>query len=101
MRVTPRRWHNESWICSMRGHVLPAAAAAELRADGRDASLRYDVGDGTRFSRCVRCDLWSRAPTPAPGAAAYANVPPLAELDLPRRGEALEEAIVVRLIAIE
>ena len=94
MRITPRRWHNESWICSIRGHVLPAATAATLRDDGSDAALGFDVGDGTRYSRCLRCDLWSLAPIPSPDEVAYLTVPPWRELDLPRRGEALEEAIL-------
>ena len=26
-RLIPRRWHAETWVCSMRGHCTPAAYA--------------------------------------------------------------------------
>jgi uncharacterized membrane protein (DUF2068 family) len=97
--VVPRRWHNETWICSIRGHVVPAAGARRLRPD--DAAMGADQPDGTRLSRCLRCDLWLRAPRPTGDDAAYEVVPPLGELDLPRRGKPLEDAILLRLIAID
>ena len=62
MRLVPRRWHNETWICSIRGHVAPALGAAVLRAE--DASMGTELDDGTRVSRCLRCDLWMRTPPP-------------------------------------
>jgi uncharacterized membrane protein (DUF2068 family) len=99
MRLVPRRWHNETWICSIRGHFAPAARAARLREE--DAPLGRDAGDGTRFVRCLRCDLWSRAPVPEPAEAAWEVIPPLEQMRLPRRGKALEDAIVIRLIALD
>src|SRR5258707_1209031 len=101
VRLLPRRWSPETWICSMRGHVIPAATAGELRDDGSDDAWGFDVGDGSRYSRCPGCDLWERRPTPSPGTADYPTVPPLDDLELPRRGRPLREAIVVRLIALE
>jgi uncharacterized membrane protein (DUF2068 family) len=105
MRLVPRRWHNETWICSIRGHVTPAAVAERLRP-GEDDALGFDVPadsprSGTRLSRCLRCDAWVERPAPRPDEAAYEVIPPLTELELPRRGKALSDAIVLRLIAIE
>jgi uncharacterized membrane protein (DUF2068 family) len=99
VRLVPRRWHNETWVCSIRGHVLPALSAERLRPT--DHALGADLADGTRVSRCLRCDLWMRSDPPAAGEAAYLVVPPLAELELPRRGKPLEDAILLRVIAIE
>lgn len=99
MRLVPKRWHNETWVCSMRGHCVPAAGAARL-GEG-DAALGTDVGDGTRFSRCLRCDLWIREPIPVGDAVRYDEIPPLGELDLPRRGKPLQDAIFMRLIALD
>ncbi len=99
MRVVPRRWSNERWICSIRGHLTPAAQAARLGPS--DTELGIDREGGRRLVRCLRCDDWVEVTVPAPGNEAFAVVPPLDELDLPRRGKSLEDAIVVRLIAIE
>ncbi len=91
MRLVPRHWHNETWICSIRGHVVPAERVARLRPE--DASIGADLPDGTRVARCLRCDLWLRVATPPEGDTTDAVVPPLDQLDLPRRGKPLEEAI--------
>jgi uncharacterized membrane protein (DUF2068 family) len=99
MRLVPRGWSNETWICSIRGHVTPAAGAARLR--DTDRALGLDAGDGHRLSRCLRCDDWVRTPVPEADAARYVVIPPLDELDLPRRGKSLDDAILLRLIAIE
>jgi uncharacterized membrane protein (DUF2068 family) len=99
MRLVPRRWSNERWICSIRGHVTPAATAARL-APG-DGHLGLDLADGRRMVRCLRCDDWVDVAVPVPGTEAYDVVPPLDQLELPRRGQSLEDAIVLRLIAIE
>jgi len=99
MRVVPRRWSNERWICSVRGHVTPAADAARLGPG--DQELGLDRPDGRRLVRCLRCDDWVEVDVPAPDDQAYEVVPPLDQLDLPRRGKSLEDAILLRLIAIE
>jgi uncharacterized membrane protein (DUF2068 family) len=98
MRVIPRRWHSETWVCSLRGHVAPAARAARLRPE--DDNLGEDLPDGTRVVRCLRCDLWLRVEPPGTGAA-YEVIPPLDQIDLPLRGKPLESRIVLRLIAVE
>jgi uncharacterized membrane protein (DUF2068 family) len=99
MRFLPRKWNTEMWVCSMRGHVMPAAHVAQLRAEDRE--LGVDVEDGRRLSRCLRCDAWIEGFPPAPGEAAYDTIPPLQELDLPRRGKPLRDAVILRLIAID
>jgi Predicted membrane protein len=76
---------------------VPVASAARVGPD--DAALGIELADGRRLGRCLRCDAWLVVPPPA--RAAFDVVPPLSELDLPRRGEPLREAIVLRLIAIE
>jgi uncharacterized membrane protein (DUF2068 family) len=98
MRVVPRTWDNETWVCSVRGHVVPAARVARLRPD--DAALGVELDDG-RLCRCLRCDLWVRTAPPAPGDVTSDVLPPVAELPKPRRGEVLEDAIITRLIACE
>lgn len=98
MRITPRRWHNETWICSLRGHVAPAARALELTDD--DRRLGHDV-DGLRYARCLRCDGWFECPIPTPEQATWTRLPPHEELALPRRGKQLQDAIVLRLVAID
>jgi uncharacterized membrane protein (DUF2068 family) len=73
------------------------ASAARVRAE--DAAIGVELADGRRLGRCLRCDAWLLVLSPAP--AMFDVVPPLTELELPRRGEQLREAIVLRLIAIE
>ena len=98
MRLTPRHWHNETWICSIRGHVVPAAGVATLRPE--DHRLGIDLDDGRRLGRCLRCDCWIESVPPASGAATAPFVAPLDELVLPRRGKQLQDAILLRLIAL-
>lgn len=90
-------WHPETFVCSRRGHVLPAAGVERLRPE--DAGVGVDLPDGRRLARCLRCDSWREVPRPA--RARTETLPPLAELAMPRRGTALEEAIVLRVIAID
>ena len=97
MRLIPRRWSAETWICSLGGHRVPVASAA--RVGPEDARLGFELGDGRRFGRCLRCDAWLLVPRPQ--RARFDVVPPVSELELPRRGEPLRDAIVLRLIALE
>jgi uncharacterized membrane protein (DUF2068 family) len=98
MRVVPRRWSNETWICSLRGHVAPAAHAARLRSPVDDP-LGIEVGGGDRLCRCLRCDAWVRVA--APTDPTYDVLPPADGLPRPHRGKVLEDRIFLRLIAIE
>jgi uncharacterized membrane protein (DUF2068 family) len=82
----------------MRGHVTPARWARTLRPD--DAALGVTLDDGSRLCRCLRCDAWVRSEPPGADAR-YDVVPPPADLPRPRRGKALEDRILLRLIAVE
>lgn len=97
MRVVPKRWSNETWVCSLRGHVTPAASAQRLRPI--DTELGVDLADGRRLARCLRCDVW--VPVASIPEDAPINLPPHGELPRPRRGKRLEDAILLRLIAID
>lgn len=76
---------------------MPVASAARIRPE--DEGIGVELADGKRLGRCLRCDAWF--PVEHPDHVAYDVVPPLSEIALPRRGEPLREAIVLRLIAIE
>jgi uncharacterized membrane protein (DUF2068 family) len=102
-----------SAVCGWRGHVTPAAATRDLDGPlllGADVDLgaqagRPEGGAGSagerpvRLARCLRCDAWVVFPPPDPATAVPLPAP--GELDLPRRGEQLRSAVVLRLIAIE
>jgi uncharacterized membrane protein (DUF2068 family) len=92
-----RHWHPETTVCSLRRHVTPAANVARLRPE--DAGLGVDLPDGRRLARCIRCDVW--LPVMPPRSPTSEILPPLAELDVPRRGRPLRDAIVLRLIALD
>jgi uncharacterized membrane protein (DUF2068 family) len=99
VRPVPPGWSAESLVCAVRGHVAPAARARHVADDDRAIGMAQP--DGTRLSRCLRCDAWVRTREPTGAAVEYEEVPPLDTLTLPRRGPALDDAIVVRLIACE
>src|ERR687887_2200229 len=89
--------HPETFVCSRRGHVTPAALVARLRPE--DAGLGVDLPDGRRMARCTRCDVWiDGEPTKHP---VRETLPSVEEIKLPRRGRELRDAIVLRLIAID
>ncbi|MDP9072843.1 MAG: DUF2127 domain-containing protein [Actinomycetota bacterium] len=91
------QWDHETWVCSVRGHVTPASKVAELGPE--DAGFGIDVHPRWRISRCLRCDAWIGGPPPDPPEAQ--RLPALEDLDLPRRGKELRQAIILRIIAIE
>jgi uncharacterized membrane protein (DUF2068 family) len=97
VRVVPKRWNNEMWVCSVRGHVAPAATVAHLRP-GQDDALGLDRPDGSRLARCLRCDVWVAVVPPEQPTSA--TLPPADQLPRPRRQKALEDAILLRLIAV-
>ena len=97
MNLVPRKWHLEGLVCGLRGHTVPAAAVAELRP--QDGGLGVDLADGRRLARCSRCDAWHEVTPPRP--AAHRDLGDLHALPVPRRGEELREALVLRIIAID
>jgi uncharacterized membrane protein (DUF2068 family) len=99
VRLWPRHWNVETLVCSMRGHVTPAATVERLRSDDRE--LGFDLDNGRRYSRCLRCDAWTEGVPPAPPQVTSEIVPALGQLELPRRGQPLHDAVILRLIAID
>lgn len=97
-RVRPERWKTETWVCSMRGHIVPAARVRRLRPGTGDDRLGLDTPRG-RLGRCLRCDLWLAVEIPGPDAPEVLGDDP--SLPRPRRGNDLDQSLVVRLIAVE
>lgn len=86
----------ETLVCGVRGHVIPVAGVREVAPDL--AHLEATTIDGRRLGRCLRCDAWIEAPL---GATSGGQLRELRQHDVPRRGKALREAIILRAIAIE
>ena len=99
MRLWPRHWNIETLVCSMRGHVAPAATVERLRPEDRELGVESE--DGRRYSRCLRCDAWCEGFVPSAADATSEVIPPLEQLDRPRRGQPLHDAVILRLIAID
>jgi uncharacterized membrane protein (DUF2068 family) len=82
--------------CGLRGHCLVGTDAEELRP--QDATFARQVGSA-RWYRCLRCDAWvTRAP---PASPARRHAPERDEIEVPVRGKALRDKIVLRLIAVD
>jgi uncharacterized membrane protein (DUF2068 family) len=90
------KFHYELFVCGARGHELLGTNAAELRPE--DAFFARDSG-GLRWYRCLRCDSW--LPLPPPTKPKREFPPDLDEIELPLRGRALRDRIVLRIIAID
>jgi uncharacterized membrane protein (DUF2068 family) len=94
-----RRHRKTGWeliVCGRRGHVLPAADAAELRPEDWPLGLERD---GVRWCRCLRCDTWT--PEPIPANPARKHPPDRDDIEIPARGVALRDKIILRLIAVD
>src|SRR4051812_15889690 len=100
-RSQPRRFvprfHWELLACGIAGHELIGIDARTVREQDRVVVREDDAG--TRWYRCVRCDSW--LPLPAPAAPTRDFVPGEDEVDVPLRGRALRDRIVLRAIAID
>lgn len=94
MRLVPKHWSNELWVCSVRGH--------HLAASDKDEPVTTPAGgvgvDGHRLQRCLRCDDWVE--TASWSAASEKAAARTAAGRAPRRGKELEDAILLRLIAV-
>jgi uncharacterized membrane protein (DUF2068 family) len=83
-------------VCGLRGHELVGTDAARLRTEDE---LFVRERDGVRWYRCLRCDSWlPLLPPTRPGRDAP---PSREEVELPLRGKALRDTIVLRVIAID
>ena len=96
----PRRFvpkfHYELLVCGVAGHELIGTDAAELRPE--DAAVAREGGDDLRWHRCLRCDSW--LPLRPPDDPQRRHPPHRDEVEVPLRGKALRDKIVLRLIAI-
>jgi uncharacterized membrane protein (DUF2068 family) len=97
----PRRYlprlHWELLVCGTRGHALVGTDAREIRPED---SLLARMGEGgERWHRCLRCDSW--LPLPPPEAPTRDQLPDREEIELPLRGKALRDKVVLRAIAID
>lgn len=88
--------HYELLTCGLKGHHLIGADAAELRPQDTVFARQSAT---TRWLRCLRCDAW--LPMAVPEAPARAFPPDPREVEVPRRGKALRDVFVLRLIAID
>ncbi len=94
-----RRWHDVDWelvACGWAGHEIVGTDVADLRSD--DAILARDAG-GVRWHRCLRCDSW--VVLPVPETPARPHLPDRDAIEIPLRGKALRDKVVLRLIAID
>ena len=90
------RLHYELLVCGLRGHALGGTDAAELRPE--DAVFAREM-HGSRWYRCLRCDSW--LPLDEPDRPARRHPPGREEIELPLRGKALRDKIVLRAIAVD
>ena len=90
------RFHWELLVCGVRGHALVGSDAARLFPEDE---LVAREREGIRWYRCLRCDSWLALPPPA--RPARETPPARDEIELPLRGKALRDRIVLRLIAID
>ncbi len=97
MRRPLAEWHPETFVCSFERHMTPAASVARLRPE--DAGLGVDLPDGRRLVRCMRCDVWLAMHPPEQPASE--TLPPLEDLEVPKRGPALKDSIILKLIALD
>ena len=84
-------------VCAGRGHSAPGATIEPLEAH-HHVVVRPTV-DGRRLAQCLRCGTWAVVDPPAPGTGK--PLPSLDQLERPRRGKALRQAIVLRVISVD
>ena len=88
--------HYELLVCGLRGHALLGTDVAEIT----EADVLVVRDDGNlRWYRCVRCDSW--LPLEPPSDPPRRRMPPREEIQLPPRGKALRDKIVLRVIAVD
>ncbi|UGS34544.1 DUF2127 domain-containing protein [Capillimicrobium parvum] len=95
-RFVPRL-HYELIVCGVRGHELLGLDVAHVRPE--DAIVVRPGNDGVRWHRCLRCDSW--LPLPQPSEPSREVLPPREAIEVPLRGKALRDKIVLRTIAVD
>ena len=88
--------HYELLVCGLRGHALLGTDVAEITE--ADRLVVRDEG-AMRWYRCVRCDSW--LPLEPPTDPPRRSMPPREAVELPPRGKALRDKIVLRVIAVD
>jgi uncharacterized membrane protein (DUF2068 family) len=95
----PRRRRHIDWeliTCGFQGHALVGTDAAEARSE--DWAVARDAGT-FRWYRCLRCDSWVwLAPPTTP---VRQHPPDRDQIEVPQRGKALRDKVVLRLIAVD
>ena len=87
----------ELLVCAARGHFLPGASIDPL--EQHHYVVARPTADGRRLVQCLRCASWTVVPEPPAGTGR-----PLAtvdDLERPRRGKSLRQALVLRVISID
>lgn len=95
----PRPRRKLDWeliACGFQGHALFGLDAAEVRPE--DALIVREYGD-LRWHRCLRCDSW--VVLPLPEAPTTDHPPDRQEIEVPLRGKALRDKVVLRVIAVD
>jgi uncharacterized membrane protein (DUF2068 family) len=86
----------ELLACGVGGHRLIADDAEQVRP--QDSLVAFDHGP-LRWNRCLRCDCWLALARPAqPGRV---HPPDRDQIEIPLRGKALRDKIVLRIIALD
>jgi uncharacterized membrane protein (DUF2068 family) len=96
---TPRRRRKIDWelvACGFGGHTLVGTDAAEVRP--KDTLVVRDQGR-FRWYRCLRCDSWVALPPPS--SPVREHPPERDKIDVPLRGKALRDKVVLRVIAVD
>ncbi len=95
----PRKRRQLDWeliSCGFQGHRLIGTDAERLRPE--DYPLARDEGS-FRFYRCLRCDSW--VPLRPPASPSRPHPPDRDAIVVPKRGKALRDRVVLRLIAVD
>jgi len=82
--------------CGVSGHHLVGGDAEHLRP--QDNLIAFDHGP-LRWNRCLRCDCWLALAKPADPSREYP--PDREQIQVPLRGKALRDKIVLRIIALD
>ena len=86
----------ELLACGVTGHELIGTDAARV---SEEHAVFVRELNGLRWYRCVRCDSW--LPLPPPERPSREEPPPRSDIELPLRGKALRDKVVLRIIAID